>query len=86
MFGRRDYRSRDESRNVRWLAPFSFGESWHNTHHAFPSSARHGLDSGQLDLAWLAIRGLERLRLVWDVTLPDDAQRARRRVPEHESS
>ena len=43
MFGRQAYRSRDESRNVRWLAPLSFGESWHNDHHAFPSSARHGL-------------------------------------------
>lgn len=80
MFGRKDYRSRDESRNVRWLAPFSFGESWHNSHHAFPSSARHGLDRGQLDLAWLAIHGLERLRLVRDVRLPDEAQRERRRL------
>jgi stearoyl-CoA desaturase (delta-9 desaturase) len=80
MFGRKDYRSRDESRNVRWLAPISFGESWHNSHHAFPSSARHGLERGQLDLAWLAIRGLERVGLVWDVRLPDEVQRERRRL------
>lgn len=80
MFGRQDYRSRDESRNVRWLAPFSFGESWHNNHHAFPSSARHGIDRGQLDVAWLTCRGLERLGLVWDVKRPTDEQRARRRL------
>ncbi len=80
MFGRQAYRSRDESRNVRWLAALSFGESWHNNHHAFPSSARHGIDSGQLDLAWLACRGLERLGLVWAVRRPTSEQRERRRL------
>jgi stearoyl-CoA desaturase (delta-9 desaturase) len=80
MFGRQAYRARDESRNVWYLAPFSFGESWHNNHHAFPASARHGLDRYQLDLAWWTIRGLELLRLVWDVRRPTDEQRARRRV------
>jgi stearoyl-CoA desaturase (delta-9 desaturase) len=79
-FGRRAYVARDESRNVWYLAPFSFGESWHNNHHAFPASARHGLDRGQLDLAWWLIRGLERARLVWDVRHPSDAQRERRRL------
>lgn len=80
MFGRRAYRSRDESRNVWYLAPLSFGESWHNNHHAFPASARHGIDRGQLDLAWLVIRGLERLGLVWDVRRPTPDQLARRRI------
>ena len=80
MFGRQAYRSRDESRNFWLLAPFSFGESWHNNHHAFPSSARHGLDRGQLDVAWLTIRGMQLLGLVWDVRRPDEAQRDRRRV------
>ena len=80
MFGRRAYRSRDESRNVWCLAPFSFGESWHNNHHAFPSSARHGLDRAQLDLAYLTIRGLERIGLVRDVKRPTAEQRERRRL------
>lgn len=80
MFGRRAYRSRDESRNVWYLAPLSFGESWHNNHHAFPASARHGLDRRQLDLAWLVIRALERLGLVWDVKRPTPDQLDRRRV------
>jgi stearoyl-CoA desaturase (Delta-9 desaturase) len=80
MFGRQDYRSRDEARNNRVVAWLVFGEGWHNNHHAFPVSARHGLDRGQLDVSWWVIRGLERLGLVWDVKVPDDAQRARRRV------
>ncbi len=45
MFGRRAYRSRDESRNNWLVAALTFGEGWHNNHHAFPSSARHGLDA-----------------------------------------
>lgn len=79
-FGRQEYMARDESRNVWYLAPLSFGESWHNNHHAFPASAQHGLDRGQLDLAWWSIRALERLGLVWDVHRPDVEQRHRRRI------
>jgi stearoyl-CoA desaturase (delta-9 desaturase) len=67
VFGRRAFTTADESRNVFWLALFSFGESWHNNHHAFPTSARHGLGRGQVDLSAMAIRGLERCGLVWDV-------------------
>jgi len=81
MFGRRDYRSRDESRNVWYLAPFSLGESWHNNHHAFPASAKHGLGRRQLDISWLTISMLQRLGLVWNVKRPTAEQRARRAVP-----
>jgi stearoyl-CoA desaturase (delta-9 desaturase) len=49
----------------------AFGESWHNNHHAFPASARHGLYPGQLDLGYEFIRFLERLGLAWDVQTPD---------------
>ena len=42
-FGRRPFTTGDESRNLAWLAPLAFGEAWHNNHHAFPTSARHGL-------------------------------------------
>ncbi len=65
--GRRRFATRDQSRNVFWLAPFSMGESWHNNHHAFPTSAFHGLRAGELDLGGLVIRALERAGLVWDV-------------------
>jgi stearoyl-CoA desaturase (Delta-9 desaturase) len=80
MFGRQDYRSRDEARNNRLVALFVFGEGWHNNHHAFPASARHGLDRGQIDVSWWIIQGLERLGLVWNVKVPDAAQLERRRL------
>ena len=80
MFGRQDYRSRDEARNNWLVALLVFGEGWHNNHHAFPVSARHGLSRRQVDVSWLVIRTLERLRLVWNVKVPDAAQLERRRV------
>jgi stearoyl-CoA desaturase (delta-9 desaturase) len=80
MFGRRDYRARDESRNNWIVAVLVFGEGWHNNHHAFPASARHGLRRFQVDVSWLIIRGLEKLGLVWNVRLPTSAQMARRQV------
>jgi stearoyl-CoA desaturase (delta-9 desaturase) len=67
VFGHRSYTTRDESRNVFWLALPSFGEAWHNNHHAFPTSARHGLDRFQLDPSALVIQGLEACGLAWDV-------------------
>ena len=67
FFGRRGFATGDESRNLAWLAPITLGEAWHNNHHAFPTSARHGLGRWQVDpSAWL-ISGLERCRLAWDV-------------------
>ncbi len=80
MFGRRDFRSRDESRNNWVIALLVLGEGWHNNHHAFPASARHGLLRGQVDVSWLVIRGLERLGLVWDVRSPSRDQLERRRL------
>ncbi len=80
MFGRQEYRSRDEARNNWLVALLVFGEGWHNNHHAFPVSARHGLTRRQIDVSWLVIRTLERLRLVWNVKVPDAAQLERRRV------
>jgi stearoyl-CoA desaturase (delta-9 desaturase) len=80
MWGASDYRSRDESRNNRLVAYLVFGEGWHNNHHAFPASARHGLHRGQIDMSWMVIRGLEKLGLVSNVRVPDAAQLERRRV------
>ncbi len=82
LFGRRRFATGDESRNLAWLAPISFGESWHNNHHAFPTSAVHGLGRGEFDPSALVIRGLERTGLAWDVVriTPDrqDGKRAAR--------
>ena len=78
MWGRRHFRSRDEARNNWVIALLVFGEGWHNNHHAFPASARHGLRRFQLDPSWWVIRGLEKLGLVWDVKVPSPAQLERR--------
>ena len=78
MFGRRDYNSRDEARNNWLVALLVFGEGWHNNHHAFPASARHGLHRWQIDPSWWVIRSLERLGLVWKVHTPGQDQLARR--------
>jgi stearoyl-CoA desaturase (Delta-9 desaturase) len=67
VFGRRPFDTRDESRNVAWLAPITFGEAWHNNHHAFPTSAVHGLGRRQFDISAGVIWALERLGLIWDV-------------------
>jgi stearoyl-CoA desaturase (delta-9 desaturase) len=67
FFGRRRFNPGDESRNLAWLAPLSLGEAWHNNHHAFPTSAEHGLRRSEFDPSALVIRGLERVGLVWDV-------------------
>jgi stearoyl-CoA desaturase (delta-9 desaturase) len=66
-FGRRDYDTNDESRNVAWLAIPTWGEAWHNNHHAFPTSYRHGLRRWQIDPSAAMIRLLEMVGLAWDV-------------------
>lgn len=80
FFGRRPFATGDESRNLAWLAPFSFGEAWHNGHHAFPTSARHGLERGQLDVSAAFIRLLERAGLAWDVVRVEPARLADKRA------
>ncbi|MBA2740513.1 MAG: acyl-CoA desaturase [Actinobacteria bacterium] len=85
MFGRREYRTRDEARNNWIVALFVFGEGWHNNHHAFPASARHGLGRLQFDVSWWTIRALEKLGLVWNVRVPSREQMERRRLAPSES-
>jgi stearoyl-CoA desaturase (delta-9 desaturase) len=80
FFGRRRFETDDESRNLLWLAPFSFGESWHNNHHAFPTSAEHGMRKWELDWSALLIRAMERVGLVWDVVRVDRERQERRRA------
>ena len=67
--GERPHATRDQSRNVAWLALLTHGESNHNAHHKYPRSARHGLD-GELDASWAIIRVLARIGLATDVQLP----------------
>jgi stearoyl-CoA desaturase (delta-9 desaturase) len=67
VFGRRDFETKDRSRNLALIAIPTLGEAWHNSHHAFPTSAVHGLGRWQLDLSAMVIGGLERTGLAWDV-------------------
>jgi stearoyl-CoA desaturase (delta-9 desaturase) len=67
FFGRRRFVTDDHSQNLAWLAPLSFGEAWHNNHHAFPTSAIHGIGRRELDVSGGLISLLERAGLVWDV-------------------
>jgi stearoyl-CoA desaturase (delta-9 desaturase) len=80
FFGRRAFETKDESRNLLWLAIPSFGESWHNNHHAFPTSAEHGMRRWQIGTSALVIRGLEKLGLAWDVVRISPEKQATRAV------
>jgi stearoyl-CoA desaturase (delta-9 desaturase) len=75
-FGTRPFDTGDESRNNPLVALLAHGEGWHNNHHRFPGSARHGLAWWQLDTTYLLLRGLERLGVVWDLRQPSPAQLA----------
>jgi len=66
-YGRQRFDTGDESRNLAWLAPLSFGEAWHNNHHAFPTSAVHGLRWWEFDPSAIVIRALVATGLAWDV-------------------
>lgn len=70
IYGSRSFDTHDQSRNNIWLAIPTFGESWHNNHHAFPNSAIFGLELSQIDLGGWVIRALEKVGLVWDVKVP----------------
>jgi stearoyl-CoA desaturase (delta-9 desaturase) len=78
--GRRPYRTRDKSTNFWPLAVLSMGESWHNFHHADPTSARHGVGRGQVDSSARLIRIFETFGWVRDVHWPDAAKVAQRRA------
>lgn len=67
MWGSRRFLTTDTSRNSFWVAILSFGEGWHNNHHASPQAARHGLRWYEIDFSWYGICALRMLGLAWDV-------------------
>jgi stearoyl-CoA desaturase (delta-9 desaturase) len=74
LWGRRRFVTRDDSTNNWWVAMLTWGEGWHNNHHAHPVSARHGLAWYEIDMNYIGIRTLEKLGLAWDIKvakLPD---------------
>ena len=77
-FGSRRFETPDESRNVAWLSVISFGESWHDSHHAFPRSANHGMLWWEIDISAMVIRSLAAVGLAWDVIQIDEDRMARR--------
>jgi stearoyl-CoA desaturase (delta-9 desaturase) len=83
FFGRKRFDIEDESRNVFWLAPFSMGEAWHHNHHAFPTSAFHGLRFWErvADPTGLVIALLERVGLVWNVIRVSPDRQAAKTLP-----
>ncbi|MGH3612448.1 MAG: acyl-CoA desaturase [Pseudonocardia sp.] len=80
MIGDRPFLSRDQSRNVWPLAVLSFGESWHNLHHADPTCARHGVGRGQVDISARTIWILEKLGWAGNVRWPTKQRLARLRA------
>jgi fatty-acid desaturase len=81
MWGSRRFATRDDSRNTWWAAIITFGEGWHNNHHAHPTSARHGLTWYEFDPTWISLRALSAIGLVWDVKVAKVSQ-----VPEGEAA
>ncbi len=70
MWGSQRFLTGDTSTNSFWVAILTFGEGWHNNHHASPQSARHGLTWYEFDMNWYGIAALKALGLAWDIKLP----------------
>jgi stearoyl-CoA desaturase (delta-9 desaturase) len=81
IFGMREYDAGDDSRNNVIFGILAHGEGWHNNHHAFPTSARHGLRWWQFDSSWLVIRTMQMLGLAWNVRLPSQRSLDAKRLP-----
>lgn len=87
VFGSRPFKSDDNSRNNPFIGILAMGEGYHNTHHAFQTSARHGLRFFEPDISWYVIWFLSKLRLVWDVRIPTEKDlESKRNYPENEAA
>jgi stearoyl-CoA desaturase (Delta-9 desaturase) len=80
LWGSRPFRCHDESRNNFIFGVLGFGEGWHNNHHAFPTSARHGLAWWQIDVSYWVIKVMAWLRLAYNVKVPAMAAMAEKSV------
>lgn len=81
-WGRRRFNTRDDSTNNWWVALLTFGEGWHNNHHADPRCVRHGLTWYELDVNWLCIHALHRIGLARKLCLPSPVRAPRIQRPE----
>ena len=81
MWGSRRFQTKDDSKNSWWVAILTFGEGWHNNHHAHPTSARHGLAWYEIDMTWLQIKVLETFGIAQRVRVVDvDGRQKRQRT------
>lgn len=80
LFGTRDFNTKDESRNNMLFGVIGLGEGWHNNHHAFPNSARHGLQKHQIDISYMLLILLRKFGIVSDLILPKPSQLERKKV------
>jgi len=79
VWGNQTYNTGDLSRNNWWVGIIAFGEGWHNNHHAFEFSARHGLEWWQVDMTWMVVKALQTVGLATNVKLPSEKQKERLR-------
>ncbi len=70
VWGYRSHETRDKSTNLWWVALLTYGEGWHNNHHAFQTSARHGLAWWEIDPTYIAVKVMEKLGIAYNVKLP----------------
>ncbi|GJZ93971.1 palmitoyl-monogalactosyldiacylglycerol delta-7 desaturase, chloroplastic-like protein [Tanacetum coccineum] len=80
IWGNQSWDTNDLSKNNWWVAIVTFGEGWHNNHHAFEYSARHGLEWWQIDYCWYTIKFLEALGLATNVKLPTEEHKAKKSI------
>jgi fatty-acid desaturase len=84
VWGSQAYDTGDLSRNNWWVGILAWGEGWHNNHHAFEFSARHGLEWWQVDVTWGLIWGMQKLGLATNVKLPSEKQKSRLAFATHD--
>ena len=82
MFGRRRYRTKDDSRNSLILALLTLGEGWHNNHHYYKASTRQGFYWWEIDVTYYVLRLLAVCGIVWDLKEPSEEIRAANRIDE----
>lgn len=86
LFGTQRFDTRDQSRNNFLLAMVTLGEGWHNNHHRFPGATRQGYCWWELDITYLILKFLERLGIVWDLTVPQSFEAEPARAPVKENA
>jgi stearoyl-CoA desaturase (delta-9 desaturase) len=83
LWGYKNFLSNDLAVNNWWVALMSYGEGWHNNHHAFPTSARHGIKKWEIDFSYMFIRTMKAIGLAWDLYVPSAEAMAAKVLPKN---